>query len=442
MSEPLRYRGMGERFIPLSKAAIIVHLTAPAAWDGNRHEDFARFCRLLVAVYHHKFREKLEQLKQAYLPFSPDRDTLAVLQYGEKQREHLHQYLVKEIRGLLVRANYELLGVNDLKHAFSQLSPYGLELEVDLGDFDDVIVSYRGSGTRTDRRRTLKNLYLFKEVIEVPVYRRLFVMLKLKSGEQRIRELMDEYGLTQQQAAARVRKARWGLPEMMNERHIYIKLFKQIPKTDLEMLFPNTRVRLKLFDKIKLSVTCGGGTISGLAATATKLTVAVSALGVASALGGLIAVIARQVTKIFTQRTRYMMVLAQNLYFHNLANNRGVLGLLLDRAEEEECKEIILAYYFLVRYPDRTRSKNALGREVNDYLRSTFGAAIEFDIDDAVRKLREGGLLVYSKDTRLQAVDLSTACRRLTVLWERTLSHASHDGLTHLMDTDVEELVG
>ena len=40
---------------------------------------------------------------------------------------------------------------------------------------------------------------------------------------------------------------------------------------------------------------------------------------------GLGTVIFRQVMGFFNQRTQYMKVLAQNLYFHSMADNRGVM---------------------------------------------------------------------------------------------------------------------
>ena len=43
----------------------------------------------------------------------------------------------------------------------------------------------------------------------------------------------------------------------------------------------------------------------------------------------------RQVIRFFNTRNRYMMVLAHNLYFGSLANNRGALTLIADRARRK-----------------------------------------------------------------------------------------------------------
>ena len=49
------------------------------------------------------------------------------------------------------------------------------------------------------------------------------------------------------------------MPPEVKENCIYMKLFKNIPRSDLEMIFPNTRVRFRFFDKLRLGATAGGG---------------------------------------------------------------------------------------------------------------------------------------------------------------------------------------
>jgi signal transduction histidine kinase len=123
--------------------------------------------------------------------------------------------------------------------------------------------------------------------------------------------------------------------------YIYVKIFKRIPQVDIEMLFPNTKVAFRPFDKLKLMVTAGGGTVAGVAGTATKLLAATSPFTLAFGVFGLSALIFRQAMKFFHTRNHYMMVLAQNLYFCSLANNRGALTLIADGAEEEDVKEVV-----------------------------------------------------------------------------------------------------
>ena len=57
----------------------------------------------------------------------------------------------------------------------------------------------------------------------------------------------------------------------------------------------------------------------------------------------------RQATNFINQRNRYMVVMARNLYFHAMADNRGVMTLLADRAAEEDIKEEMLLYSVLAK---------------------------------------------------------------------------------------------
>jgi hypothetical protein len=191
-----------------------------------------------------------------------------------------------------------------------------------------------------------------------------------------------------------------------------------VPRLDIEVLFPNQQVRLKLFDKIRLAVTGGGGTIGGIVATVTKLAVTLNPMAIAVAFAGLAAIIARQVMGFFNLHTKYLMQLSRNLYFHNLDNNLGVVGHLVDAAEEEECKEAILAYYFLHTQCDQYFTQVQLDQTIENYLREKYGIAIDFEVADGVRKLRELGLLVAQTDGRLQVVDLAQACELLDTQWD------------------------
>ena len=50
----------------------------------------------------------------------------------------------------------------------------------------------------------------------------------------------------------------------------------------------------------------------------------------------------------FTITANYLTDVNRTLYYNNIANNRGLLALLVDRAEDELFKEALLAYTFLL----------------------------------------------------------------------------------------------
>ena len=222
-----------------------------------------------------------------------------------------------------------------------------------MSEFDEALLYYRGTGTIVREERNPWRLYLRKDRLDVPIFERLFLLLKLKPAETRIAEIMAATQVDRARAARDVEKARAHFPPGVSSDYIYVKIFKRIPQIDIEMLFPNTKVAFRPFDKLKLMVTAGGGTVAGVAGTATKLLAATNPFTLAFGVFGLSAVIFRQAMKFFHTRNHYMMVLAQNLYFCSLANNRGALTLIADGAEEEDVKEDMLLYAFLARHPSK-----------------------------------------------------------------------------------------
>ena len=78
-----------------------------------------------------------------------------------------------------------------------------------------------------------------------------------------------------------------------------------------------------------------------------------------------------------------MQELTRNLYFRNMDNNAGVFYRIANDAEEEECKEALLAYYFLL-VSDHPLSGTELDRSIERWLESRWKCQIDFEIDDAL----------------------------------------------------------
>ncbi|MCK5717226.1 MAG: DUF3754 domain-containing protein, partial [Thiomargarita sp.] len=394
-------------------------LAAPH-WNPTEKKQFGDFCTIFGALYHYKFHSDLEELKRCYTPFNPDSDMVIAQNSSDEEKETLTHTLDTGVRQLLNNANYEELTIDDINTAMSAESYYGLNVSVDLNDFEKLVVYFRGSSTKIEYRRTWYTLFLFKKPLETAIYKRLFLLLKLKSKEQRVKELVEIHGRDFEKKANKlVDNSRKHLPEEISDQHIFLKLFKDLPQTDLEMLFPNLEVRLKLLDKIKLGITGGGGTIFGIFSVVGKIALAATnPFAIIGALAGLGGIIFRQIMGIFTQRTKYMMNLSRNLYFHNLDNNFGVMSYLIDMAEEEEGKEAILAYYFLYRYPEKNYTLDTLDRDIEQYIQDKYDLSIDFEVEDGIRKLHDEHLLIEEEEGVLKVISLHDAEICLDEKWD------------------------
>lgn len=231
--------------------------------------------------------------------------------------------------------------------------------------------------------------------------------------------------VTRSEAVKIVTKLRGSLPAEVKEGNIYIKLFKNIPRTDVEMIFPNTRVRFRLLDKIKLGITGGGAFGMGLAGTAGKIAAGglsiANPIALAGAVAGLGGIAFRQGMNFMNQKQRYMVVMAQNLYFHAMADNRGVMIKLSERAAEEDVKEELLLYSVLCKVTAHRSDLAHIDRAIENYLVSNFGIAVDFDLPDALQRLIADGIVREDPDGLLHTLPPSDAAALLDAKWDRFL---------------------
>ncbi len=104
------------------------------------------------------------------------------------------------------------------------------------------------------------------------------------------------------------------------------------------------------------------------------------------------------------------------MYFRNLANNAGVLDLLIGQGEEQDAKEAYLAYWSL-RRAGRPLAKGEIDNFAEEFLRGHLGQDVDFEIQDALAKLERLGLVTREGDA-YSAVAPSEALLRLDLAWD------------------------
>lgn len=296
---------------------------------------------------------------------------------------------------------------------------FKIRLEVDFEDFEEVIFYRRGE---SKKRETLVKFFgLKKKPIEFTNYERVAIYIKFKEAayfEARNRERLN-----------------------FSPGSTMIKLFQNVPKADLEMLFPNSEVRMKTIDKLIIGIPAAA---SGIAVVATKLGASILLIGsiiafwlgirekevmieqrhlvaLAVGLATLGGFMFRQVNKFKNRKIRFMKALAESLYFKNLDNNVGVFHHLIDAAEEEEFKEAVLAYYFLLT-EDRDLTRAQLDAAVESWFKTKHNCRINFEIADALRKLERLDLVSRDGDI-IRCKSLNDAKRQLDMIWDNYFTY-------------------
>lgn len=408
-----------ERFIPVSLDRLITDLTCSNLLDSSQIDEFKKLCHIYTALYHSQTHTQLQTLKAIYQPFNPDRDVLV----GQNdQSANQLQHFKQALRDMLEKANFEPLSENDLNEALNKISPHGVKVSVDFDEFADVTLYYRGTAIQTENRRNLKSLQFKKQSLELQIYRRLFVVLQPKNRQQRIEELIKDKKISQKKAEKKVDTAFKSLGISGDRDIVYLKLFKDIPTADLEMLFPNTRVQMRMFDKVKLGIMGGSGTAGGVMATISKFSAAIDPMSAVLAIGGLLGVLWRQIQKFFSQKAKYSAILTKNLYFYCLDNNLGAMTTLVDSAESEECKEAILSYFFLLVKGSVSRSE--LDQKIESFILQQYDIPMDFEIEDGLQKLEKAGLL-STHNQLLNVLSLPEAIDQLTQTWIKLINNTS-----------------
>jgi hypothetical protein len=399
-----------EHYIPLRRSDLVEMLLNDQGVAHDRpmtaaeRETFRQFCRLVTATYHFEYHQKLEELKDEYAPFDPDSVTVTLKPLTPEEKEKRLEALFKQFTWLMERANYKRLGQEEIDAALKEYTPWGINMEVDFNVFERYELFARGDIKGKRYLRRWRNLWR-REEITVNIFQRLVLILKLRPHKR--------------------------LPRDINTAGVYLKVFRDIPKVDMEMLLPGARVQMPGATRLKLS----GSLLGGLGYIVYQMFADLVRLfqhgiqmifsGTMVGLGAMWAPVAallgygyKQWYGYSTTKQAYSLQLAQSLYFQNLDNNAGVLNHLLDEAEEQECREAILAYYYLWRYAGTEGWTSA---NLDDYIEMDLERLakikVDFEIEDAIAKLEKLHIIEKVGD-RYRAHPLDKALEMLDWTWD------------------------
>jgi len=404
-----------DQFIPVRKADLLERLVehGPLGSEAER-ERFRQVCRFLAAIYHHEYFDQLERLRHDYFYFNPELDPHA--RFDSAAQEAAYADLVDSFTTVLKNANFVEMSHAEVEQAHRERKAMRVEVEAPIEDFRDVRFFRRGHHHETIETPTW--LGLRKETHDVVVYDDVILFVAARpdaeiASKRRKKRLKD-------------RKIRAG--------SVLIKYFRNIAGKDLNALFPNVRVVLSTRDKLMLSVPALAGGIPillhlfstmtvlflvigfylGLVAAVEQdhLKTAFAAMSGLAALGGFIM---RQWLRYQAQSLKYQKELTDNIYFRNVNNNAGIFDYMIGAAEEQECKEAFLAYYFL-RTAKTPPTQAELEDRIEVWLKDTFEVDVAFEVDDALAKLERLGLLNRSGE-RLSVPSPDATLARLDQVW-------------------------
>ncbi|HLQ88737.1 MAG TPA: TMEM143 family protein [Xanthobacteraceae bacterium] len=405
-----------DRFIPVRKVDILSALVDHGAIAGaDERGKFIEICRMLAAIYHFEYFELLEKLRHAYFYFDPE-----LGQHPDFEPAMLDQAygeLVDSLSSVLKGANFVEVSLEEIGHAHDESAVVQVALSTPMEEFREVRFFRRGHHHETV---TVKRWYgLRKREVETEIYDDVILFVAIKS--------LAEFSSKRQRDRLLSRKIRPG--------SVIIKYFRNIAKADLTALYPNARVVMTTFDKLFLTIPAIAGAIPILLNLSSTLVVLFLVIGfylgvsaaiedshlktAFAALTGLFALggfVARQWFKYKAKALQHQMEVTDKVYFRNINNNAGIFDTVIGSAEDQECKEAFLAYYFLITSP-APLTQEQLDQRIELWLLETFGIDLDFEVDDALGKLDRLGLLRRDGE-KLSVPNPDKTLARLDYIWD------------------------
>jgi hypothetical protein len=366
------------RFIPFRRSDIIEMCLSEGDLSVEAAQQFRHNCQSIEEFFQRDFHGIKQHIKDAYAPLDPDADTRLLSEFIKRDNS---ADLVASLEQVLQRANYEKVTEQDLQRALRSASLFQVRLYVDMEDFEEVLLYTRGA---TAREETLRELFgLWRRKVNFINYDRVLLYIRFKQ------EIDSDSALGDCQGGSTM-----------------LKLFQNVPAADLEMLFPNIRVGMRMLDRLLIGVPAlvSGGIVFTTKLGATLLLMGsllgfwlgvsskpvqldkAALLALVAGLGALGGYCWKQFSNFRNRKLKYTQALTENLYFKLLDNNAGVIYRLLDDAEESECKESVLAYYFLLQAGQAMTAAD-LDKEIENWFARVWQCKIDFEIDDALAKL-------------------------------------------------------
>ncbi|MFM9865008.1 MAG: TMEM143 family protein [Micropepsaceae bacterium] len=404
-------------FIPVLRADLIAAMRDQGL-ANDQVSDFQTLATFLGAYFHHDFYDELTELKDTYAWFSPTGPH--PVRRETRDADAAFGKLMVTFESVMSRANFVELPKEQVEALGGDHPHLDVKTRTPMEAYESIRIFYRGCRTQTVKHATALGFRStetaqdsFDDVI-------VFVRFRQpKDGPRR-----------------RFLRGNDKLPGGAQPGSVMVKSFRNIARIELPMLLPDVQIIMSRKDAMLLGgpAVLGGipivlnllpalsvvlvviGAYLGFSGEVTqdKLMKAVGALSVLIGAG---AFMWRQFSNYSYRKLKYQKRVADNIYFKNITNDAGVLETLINAAEDQEVKEVILAYHSLLTAGPAAHA-GELDRRIENWVKATFQIDVDFEVGDALSKLEGLGFLTQ-KDGKIAAVPLPDALARLDTLWDR-----------------------
>jgi len=207
---------------------------------------------------------------------------------------------------------------------------------------------------------------------------------------------------------------------------LILKSFNDIPMADLEMIFPEKTVSVKFREIIQngIAIVVAIGTLMWAFVTGEIWTSKVQTLLIACA-----GKLGQSYTAVNVAKTRYAGMMAKEIIEKSENSQAGLLMHLLESMEDQECKEMMLAYIILT-VRGKSMTLKEIDIECEQFLKKVFGIDCDFDVEGSMIKLLREGLVEQRAGVLYAATPLKTALALLDNKWDNIFDYNLDSGDT------------
>ena len=379
-----------ESFVPIRVPALLEYLVSRSELNDGEVTMLRAAADQAVTIMDQRTIAYHQRFSEAYSTMDPDSDCFdpaeirlkevaGKLAEAENTTESQVAIDASEViavcEEILQQSCYRRLKQEDIEACVGVASQWGVPLDVDFELFERLLVFARGDVIGHRYRRRWRKLYR-REEVAVPLHQRMVVIFQLREDD--------------------------ATHETLESSKLHLRMFRNIPKQDIDMLLPGTRVKISGVDRVKIIVPSLGGLLMSLRKIKlilqyVLLFAAIALHWTAILLGLVIGYIIKSVLSYSKTKNKYHLNLTRNLYFQKLDTNAGVAYRMIQQAHRQSGAEVLLAYFGILSHAEPISARK-LRRKCERIVREAIDVEVDFQVDRALESLAEMALIERAAD--------------------------------------------
>jgi hypothetical protein len=267
---------------------------------------FHQLCQGFDSAVVQRYYPILNELKNLFNPLNPDNETLENRRVSYRDRLDNEYWLLQKINDLLHQANFKELSRDILLNKFilHQDSLFSSNLNIHINGYDYDVLKFWILG-REQMPIKKKSWWKKNQISSNDYFKRVILAVRLKEQDR-----------------------------------LYLKAFRDIPLQNLTQLLPTGKLQIGNFDQqlLRFAFLLGTGTIVTHLIT-TMANYEISGLLIGGNSLTLLLVL-WSLRSFYQSKISYLSSMNRLLFYKNIASNKQLFAMIIDRAEDELSKEV------------------------------------------------------------------------------------------------------